>query len=70
MESTPDNHTAIQERSDVAAESSNAIDERQQEPRFGFLTYGTTAVQVTVAIWLERHANIVYQPFHCQLHML
>ncbi|XP_021920348.1 uncharacterized protein LOC110830134 [Zootermopsis nevadensis] len=45
MESTPDNRTAIQERSHVTAESSNAIDERQQEPRFGFLTYGATAVQ-------------------------
>lgn len=53
MESAPNNHTAIQERSDVMAESSNVIDKRQQEPRFGFMTYGTTAVQVTVAIWLE-----------------
>jgi hypothetical protein len=51
MESTTNNHTAIQERSDVAAELSNAVDERQQEPRFGFLTYGATAVQVTVTVW-------------------
>ncbi|XP_069688246.1 uncharacterized protein [Periplaneta americana] len=51
MESKSINQTDIQERSndkaDITAEASNSIDDRQQEPRFGFLTYGTTAVQNT-----------------------
>ncbi|KAJ9587183.1 hypothetical protein L9F63_019296 [Diploptera punctata] len=43
MESQQKNHTtAIQERS---VEATNSTDDRQQ--RFGFLTYGTTAVQDT-----------------------
>jgi hypothetical protein len=52
MESKSINQTAVQERSegkkDVIAEPSNDIGGRQQAPRFGFLTYGSTAIQVIV----------------------
>ncbi|PSN33683.1 hypothetical protein C0J52_20896 [Blattella germanica] len=48
MESKNKNLTAIQERSnDAVAVETNSVDGRPQEPRFGFLTYGTTAVQNT-----------------------
>jgi hypothetical protein len=55
MESEPSNQTAPQERSDgkkgLAEESVNDVDQRLVEPRFGFLTYGTTTtIQVCVAI--------------------
>lgn len=57
MESKSINQTAIQGRSegrnDVIAEPSNDIGDRQQEPRFGFMTYGTTAIQVIKAFPLE-----------------
>lgn len=54
MESEQINQTAPQERiddkKDLAAESVNDIDQRHGEPRFGFLTYGTTTtIQVCVA---------------------
>jgi hypothetical protein len=54
MESEQINQTAPQERTDdkkdLAAESLNDIDQRHGEPRFGFLTYGTTTtIQVCVA---------------------
>lgn len=54
MESEQINQTAPQERTDdkkdLAAESVNDIDQRHGEPRFGFLTYGTTTtIQVCVA---------------------
>lgn len=53
MESEQINQTAPRERSndkkDLAAESVNDIDQRHGEPRFGFLTYGTTTtIQVCV----------------------
>jgi hypothetical protein len=66
MESKSSNQTAIQEGSsvmndDVPADSSNDIDERQQEPRFGFLSYGSTAFQVIIIVtWLEKPTKIVY----------
>jgi hypothetical protein len=57
MESMSTNQTVIQERSEgknsVTAEPSNNIGDRQQEPRFGFMTYGTTAVQVIKAFLLD-----------------
>jgi hypothetical protein len=54
MESEHINQAAPQERTDakkdLAAESVNDIDQRHGEPRFGFLTYGTTTtIQVRVA---------------------
>jgi hypothetical protein len=54
MESEQVNHRAPQERTDdkkdLAAESVNDIDQRHGEPRFGFLTYGTTTtIQVCLA---------------------
>jgi hypothetical protein len=57
MESEQINQTAPQERSDdkkdLAAESVNDVDQRHGEPRFGFLTYGTTTtIQVCVATQL------------------
>jgi len=57
MESEQINQTAPQERTDdkkdLAAESVNDIDQRHGEPRFGFLTYGTTTtIQVCVATQL------------------
>lgn len=55
MESELSNQTVPRERSDdkkdLAAESVNDIDQRHVEPRFGFLTYGTTTtIQVCVFI--------------------
>lgn len=54
MESEQINQTAPQKRTDdkkdLAAESVNDIDQRHGEPRFGFLTYGTTTtIQVCIA---------------------
>jgi hypothetical protein len=64
MESKPVNQTAIQERSEdkmaVLAEPSNDIADRQQAPRFGFLTYGTTAIQVNAPFQLEMPARPAY----------
>ena len=53
MESEQINQRAPQERiddkKDLAAESVNDIDQRNGEPRFGFLTYGTTTtIQVCI----------------------
>jgi hypothetical protein len=60
MESEQINQTAPQERTDdkkdLVAESVNDIDQRHVEPRFGFLTYGTTTtIQVCVATPLIKH---------------
>jgi hypothetical protein len=62
MESKSSNETVIHGRSegrnDVIAEPSNDIGDRQQQPRFGFLTYGTTAIQVIMAFLLEMPARL------------
>jgi hypothetical protein len=64
MESKSSNRTAIEGgsggRNDVIAEPSNDIGDRQQEPRFGFLSYGTTAIQVIIAFPLEMPARLAY----------
>jgi hypothetical protein len=60
MESEQINQTGPKERTDdkkdLAGESVNEIDQRHGEPRFGFLTYGTTTtIQVCVPTPLIKH---------------
>lgn len=64
MESEQINQTAPRERyddkKDLVAESVNDIDQRHGEPRFGFLTYGTTTtIQVCVTSPLINPPNHV-----------
>ena len=69
MESEPSKQIApreiSKEKKDLAAESVNDIDQRH-EPRFGFLTYGTTTtIQVCIAIPLAK----LVKPYNSQCHV-